>query len=50
MSVFGSIFGKNRLGKGSPRPPALRGATHGKIWQKAQGEILNENGECQSVE
>ena len=34
MSVFRSIFGKNRLGKGSPRPPALRGATLGKIWQK----------------
>ena len=36
MSVFGSIFGKNRLGKGSPRPPISRGATLGKIWQKAR--------------
>ncbi len=36
MSVFRSIFGKNRFGKGSPRPPVSRGATLGKIWQKAR--------------
>ena len=39
MSVFGSIFGKNGFGKGSPRSPALRGATLEKIWQKIASPV-----------